>query len=304
MQAIAQSRRWRVLIAVALAAALGLTVISTNDAEAGLSTDVVYIATGENFPDALGAAAAAGAVGAPVLLVQQNGVPSATTTELNRLQPEKIIIVGGTGVISDAVKTTLEGLGFGPTVERIAGPDRYSTAAALSAASFPALSPGVARTSLDFSQTSATIDTADTVTVVVPGPGTLVIEVQGQLHFDLDSTDDNASHGWMRLSICDAPNTEDLADCGDSRTNVNYQDPDDFTNSNATPGVSTARVVNVTEAGSRTFYINTIQSSTSFDLNDWNTYALVTYLPGPNSLDGAVDSDPVVIDFPAAESTG
>jgi hypothetical protein len=47
------------------------------------------------------------------------------------------VIVGGTAVISNAVKTTLEGLGWGPTVTRIAGANRYDTAADLSAATFP-----------------------------------------------------------------------------------------------------------------------------------------------------------------------
>jgi hypothetical protein len=98
---------------------------------------VVYIATGENFPDALGAAATAALGLGPVLLVQQNAVPAPTLAELNRLQPPDIVLVGGTAVISNAVETQLEGLGWGPTVTRIAGANRYDTAAALSAATFP-----------------------------------------------------------------------------------------------------------------------------------------------------------------------
>ena len=43
-----------------------------------VSTPVVYVAFGGNFPDALAAAAAGGARGAPVLLTATNGVPSAT----------------------------------------------------------------------------------------------------------------------------------------------------------------------------------------------------------------------------------
>jgi hypothetical protein len=97
----------------------------------------VYVATGENFPDALGAAATAALGLGPVLLVQQNAVPAPTLAELNRLQPPNIVLVGGTAVISNAVKTTLEGLGWGPTVTRIAGANRYDTAAQLSQATFP-----------------------------------------------------------------------------------------------------------------------------------------------------------------------
>lgn len=93
----------------------------------------VYLATGLNYPDALGAAAAAGVAMGPVLLVQQNAIPSETLAEINRLAPNRIVIVGGTAVIADSVKTQLEGLAFSPTVDRIAGTNRYATAAALSA---------------------------------------------------------------------------------------------------------------------------------------------------------------------------
>jgi len=134
----------RELLAWALAVILGVSVVvlaRPDTAAAGLNggpqTEVVYIATGENFPDALGAAATAALGLGPVLLVQQNAVPAPTLTELNRLQPPDIVIVGGTAVISDAVKTQLEGLAWGPTVTRIAGTNRYDTAAALSLATFP-----------------------------------------------------------------------------------------------------------------------------------------------------------------------
>jgi hypothetical protein len=136
----------RELLAWGLAVILGVSVVVVarpDSASAGLNggplphTEVVYIATGENFPDALGAAATAALGLGPVLLVQQNSVPGPTLAELNRLQPPEIVIVGGTAVISNAVKTQLEGLGWGPTVTRIAGANRYDTAAQLSQATFP-----------------------------------------------------------------------------------------------------------------------------------------------------------------------
>ena len=92
----------------------------------------VYVATGLNFPDALGAAGAAGVAMGPVLLVAQNSIPPETLAELNRLAPTRIVIVGGTAVISNTVELALQGLSFGPTVDRIAGANRYDTAAQLS----------------------------------------------------------------------------------------------------------------------------------------------------------------------------
>ena len=64
---------------------------------------VAYVATGLDFPDALAGAAAAGYLGAPILLVTPTTVPTATAVELARLQPGRIIILGGPGVVSDAI---------------------------------------------------------------------------------------------------------------------------------------------------------------------------------------------------------
>jgi len=134
----------RELLAWALAVILAVTVVVVARPDsasagngAGPHTQVVYVATGENFPDALGAAATAASGLGPVLLVQQNSVPAPTLTELNRLQPPEIVIVGGTAVISAGVEAQLQALAWGPTVTRIAGANRYDTAAALSAATFP-----------------------------------------------------------------------------------------------------------------------------------------------------------------------
>lgn len=94
----------------------------------------VVIATGRNFPDALAGAALAARLGAPVLLVDTDAVPSPVLTELGRLHPGTIVILGGTAAITASVETTLSAYG---TVVRIAGAERYATAAAISAYGFP-----------------------------------------------------------------------------------------------------------------------------------------------------------------------
>ncbi len=90
----------------------------------------VYVATGQAFPDALAAASAAGAAGAPVLLTRTDQLPAATLEALGRLQPSTITVVGGSGAITDNVVTRLGDYTTGP-VERVSGSTRYSTAAAL-----------------------------------------------------------------------------------------------------------------------------------------------------------------------------
>jgi putative cell wall-binding protein len=96
--------------------------------------EVVFIATGRNFPDALVGAAVAAGFGAPILLVETTGLPPPIVTELTRLQPDTIVILGGEGAVGPGVAATLATYG---TVVRIAGENRYATAAAISEYGFP-----------------------------------------------------------------------------------------------------------------------------------------------------------------------
>ena len=99
--------------------------------------DAVYIATGSKFPDALAGGPAAARRGAPILLVQRDHIPTATAAELDRLDPAEIYILGGTGVVAPGVETALDAYTTGD-VTRLWGPDRYATAAAVSADTFGA----------------------------------------------------------------------------------------------------------------------------------------------------------------------
>lgn len=105
-----------------------------------IGVPVAYVATGRNFPDALAAGAAAGAQGGPIILVEQNSIPALAATELERLNPLRIVVVGGQNMVSDYVFSLLAPFA-GASIARIAGADRYATAAAISADAF---APGVA----------------------------------------------------------------------------------------------------------------------------------------------------------------
>jgi putative cell wall-binding protein len=99
---------------------------------------VVYIATGENFPDALSAAPAAAEQKGPLLLVDPGPVPVNLTDELTRLAPAKIVVVGGTSAISAADYATLSAfVASSPDISRIAGIDRYDTSRQIASAEFP-----------------------------------------------------------------------------------------------------------------------------------------------------------------------
>jgi putative cell wall-binding protein len=89
---------------------------------------VTYVATGTQFPDALAGGAAAADAGGPVLLVARDAVPEATATELDRLAPARIVLLGGPNAVSEQVRVRLQEHTSGEVV-RLSGPDRYATAA-------------------------------------------------------------------------------------------------------------------------------------------------------------------------------
>ena len=102
------------------------------------TANIVYVATGLGFADALASASAAAFGLGPVLLVDGTSLNAAVGAEIIRLEPERIVVVGGTAAVSDAVLTALDALQVGDVVERIAGNNRYTTAAAISEDAFPA----------------------------------------------------------------------------------------------------------------------------------------------------------------------
>ncbi|MEO8509816.1 MAG: cell wall-binding repeat-containing protein [Chloroflexota bacterium] len=90
----------------------------------------VFVATGVNFPDALAGAAAAGDQGAPILLVKGGTIPGETATQLDRLNPTTIYVLGGPSVIPETVVNALKA--YTTTVTRLSGIDRYATAVVVS----------------------------------------------------------------------------------------------------------------------------------------------------------------------------
>jgi putative cell wall-binding protein len=99
----------------------------------------VFVSTGTDFPDALAGGPAAGLLSSPILLVQQDEIPPATASELDRLNPSEIVLLGGQTVVSEDVEAELASYASG-AVKRLSGADRYGTAADVSAEYY---APGV-----------------------------------------------------------------------------------------------------------------------------------------------------------------
>ncbi|MGD8151307.1 cell wall-binding repeat-containing protein [Ornithinimicrobium sp. Y1694] len=98
------------------------------------SSGTVYLAAGGSFPDALAGGAAAAYQGVPVLLSRPAGLSSATVAELRRLGPSQVAVLGGTGVLSDAVVQQVRAELPSAHVVRHSGSDRYATSAAVARA--------------------------------------------------------------------------------------------------------------------------------------------------------------------------
>lgn len=93
----------------------------------------VVIATGANWPDALGGASLAGALDGPILLTPTNSIPSTVMSEIDRLDAEKAVIVGGPPAVSVIVENALKAKLGSSNVERLSGDNRYATANAVAA---------------------------------------------------------------------------------------------------------------------------------------------------------------------------
>lgn len=105
----------------------------------------VFIATGEQYPDSLVAGPAAAKQNAPILLLPHDDVRQEVREEIWRLNPENVVIVGGTNAISADVEHALKlmkrndnGDMKDMNVSRVFGKDRFETSRAIAGQFFGA----------------------------------------------------------------------------------------------------------------------------------------------------------------------
>ena len=111
------------------------------------TASVVYVATGENYPDALATAPAATVHGGPLLLTLPAVLPEVISRELTRLKPKRVV-VGGTEAVSTSVFKAIKAIV--PNTTRIAGADRFETARLIVAKAFPSATAAFVATGLNF----------------------------------------------------------------------------------------------------------------------------------------------------------
>jgi putative cell wall-binding protein len=89
---------------------------------------VVYLTNALNFPDALAAGPAAMRSGGVILPVLTTSLPDVVAAELRRLRPHRVVLAGGAGAISSAVRATVERiLPADAKIVRLGGASRYET---------------------------------------------------------------------------------------------------------------------------------------------------------------------------------
>ena len=95
----------------------------------------VIVASGEQWPDSLAAGPLSRKLDAPVLLSPAASLSPATAEAITALAPERVVLLGGEAALDSAITTAVAAAASIETtmVVRIAGADRYETAALVAA---------------------------------------------------------------------------------------------------------------------------------------------------------------------------
>jgi len=93
------------------------------------TADTVILCELNDYPDSIAATPFASSLDAPILLTGGKKLDPRVVDELQRLQPQKAVLLGGTARLSEAIEEELESLGI--ETERIGGANRYATSVLL-----------------------------------------------------------------------------------------------------------------------------------------------------------------------------
>lgn len=265
MYSITISVRRRYLALAVVLLLVGVWTTRSDPADAGTDPPgegiaVVYVTVGTNYADAVGAGAAAAMDGAPVIIVPATPpLPTSTATELVRLDPQTVVILGGTGAVSQAMQDAIAALLPSATVNRIGGDDRYDTNAALSESVFP-VEAWISIPASAFTSVSPDIDDATIGAMTAYNAST------GQLLAPIHLPD-GAMILELRASVGDAdPDFEIYVELW--RENHNGLNPIADVNTDGTPGLT---------------FISTTDISTINALVDNSQYAYVIEITGASN---------------------
>lgn len=103
---------------------------------------VVIVASAMNYPDALAASSLAGCYDpAPILLTDPKNLTDEVASQIKKLSPNSIYIVGGQGAVSSTVEWQLKSISKA-SVQRISGQTRYETSLRIAQAAYGVAASG------------------------------------------------------------------------------------------------------------------------------------------------------------------
>lgn len=107
---------------------------ASRDAWAAGAAGVVVLARSDDFADALVGVPLSASGDGPLLLTPTDGLDGRVLAEIERVLPPggRVVLLGGTGALGDAVASALAAAGF--QVERVGGENRFDTALAVAGA--------------------------------------------------------------------------------------------------------------------------------------------------------------------------
>jgi acyl-homoserine lactone acylase PvdQ/putative cell wall-binding protein len=120
----------------------------------GEGADTVVIAAAGDFPDALAGTPLAGALDAPLLLTDRQGLSPRTAREIRRLGATSAVVLGGTAAVAEQVEADLAAAGVAD-VRRIGGRNRFDTARLIAAEHAPGATTAVVASGGDFADALA-----------------------------------------------------------------------------------------------------------------------------------------------------
>jgi putative cell wall-binding protein len=160
--------------------------------------DTVFISTGADYPDALSAGPAAVHLDAPVLLAPPTGLGTAVRDALIGFDPNRVFVIGASGVVSAAVYAQIEDAVPDAVVDRLSGNDRFGTSLAVTRAAFLTEDTEVGGSSIAYVSNGLNFPDAlsaggasasvDAPVILVNGAGSSVSAAFADLIDDLDVT--------------------------------------------------------------------------------------------------------------------
>lgn len=103
------------------------TAVAISQSGYAEGAEVVYVASGQVWADALTAGPAAANQGGPLLLVREGSAPEVVLDEIERLGAERVVIVGGLPSVNADVEAAIGEIDSVGTIDRLGGENRYET---------------------------------------------------------------------------------------------------------------------------------------------------------------------------------